>query len=182
MKDPFREIRENRRSLAIKWVSRTFAGPNTFRVLPKGKAEKARRSLIENVGDGRNLRTARDEGEYDRTHRQIVARMGKTCRLPFGHAVKLVNLYVKELVTRRGVISESLSRRIYRFAHVTVDRVILDRLRHDYPEESKPLALRKTLKSMNQSEYDEIQAFLRDRAKPSGSPALDYDLRWAERP
>ena|SRR5579859_2919690 len=182
MKDAFREIKENRKSLTIRWVSRTFAGPNTFRMLPKGKAEKARQFLTEHVSDGQSLGAASNQPAYDRRHRQIVARMQKSCRLPFGHAVKLLDLYVKELATRRGVISENLSKRIYRFAHVPVDRIILDNVRHDYPEASKPLTLRKALKRMSLSEYEEIQAFLRDRANLSGSSVLDYDLRWADRP
>jgi hypothetical protein len=182
MIDPFDQLKRSKANLSVRCVSRTFAVGSTYRMLRGTGAETIRCFFREQVGAGERLVSCRGPKDYDKRLREVTARLMRTCRLCFGHASKLANLYFKELATRRGVLSTAAARRLYGNAHVPIDRRILTKLRQDFPKERiiQEIPAGLTLRSLNKHQYAGIQSFLRVRAKQKGLSALDYDLWWGE--
>jgi len=105
-------------------------------------------------------------------------------KICFGHAAKLVNLYVKALVSRRDVLSTRNANHIAKYAHVPLDRIMLKRVLHDFPEVNSGKAIKRNMaiKDLNEKQYKLIQDKIRVCADNVGMKPLDYDLWWAVRP
>ncbi len=192
MRNPFEEIKKNHKRFLLKWVSRTFAGQAIFRIFEKHSAEKIRDILLRLIVDGKSLVRATSCDDYDnKLHTVVLAvRSGvKTNKRQgfgkpsFGQAAKVVNLYVKELVSRPGVIHERDRQRLFKRAHVPLDNIVLDNAWNDFRAQlvRRGLQSKPTLKKLKRREYDIIQQVLRDEARKEGMSPLSYDLVWALR-
>jgi hypothetical protein len=176
-------IKDNYHQYLVYWVSQTFAGSGTFRMLPRGKSTSIRKWMRKEVGDGRDLSCLRSQEKYDVCLNRLTEKLSKEERLCFGHAAKLMNLYVKELSSRSEVLGNTDSRHLLKHAHVPLDRIILDSFGHDFPECAHKIGLAKhpSIKSLSQKKYNQIQDSIRAAARTVGLPSIAYDLCWAIR-
>lgn len=135
------------------------------------------------VGDGRDLSRLRSQVKYDVCLNRLTEKLRKDRRLCFGHAAKLMNLYVKELLSRSEVLGNRASRHLLKYAHVPLDRIILDSFGDDFPECAHEIGLAKhpSIKSLSEKKYNQIQDSIRTAAHREGLPAIAYDLCWAIR-
>lgn len=178
-----RAIKHNYRRYLIHWTSRTFASSSTFRMLPRGKSEAVKEWLREEVGDGRDLSRLPNQNRYDSYLKRLIKKLCLNEGLCFGHAAKLMNLYVKALLTRREILSPRDFRQMCKHAHVPLDRIVFDSFWHDFPKCAEKIGLRRhpSIKSISEQEYDQIQDTIRTAAHQERLPAIAYDFCWAIR-
>ena len=181
MGNPFLIIRERRHKFELYWVARTFASPNTFRFLRGVSAERVRKFMREAVGDAKALSRASSQPKYDLALARLIKKLQRIGPRYFGHASKLINPYIKELVSRPGILGPAEAKRIQRWAHVPIDRVILQRLREHFPEHPAIQAIPQglSLKKLSVGQYQDLQAMLRTAAKQAVMHPIDYDLWWS---
>ena len=184
MKDPFHEIEENWTEYHLNWVLRAFAAGNTYRFLPKTLTAKAVKSRIRSfVGTGKILGRIRSETAFISFHRQLTNRLMSRNDLGFGRAVKLADLFLKEMITRRAVMDDQTAERISKWVNVPIDRVILKKLSTDYPLMLAAAEIKKNaaLKNLKRVQYEALQAKLKKEAEKRGLNAIHYDLYWSNR-
>jgi hypothetical protein len=176
-------IKRNYQSYLVHWVSRTFAGSGTFRMLRGRKSDAVRKWMRREVYDGRDQSCLRSQAQYDSCLKRLIKKLCQKRGLRFGHAAKLMNLYVKELLSRREVLAARDFRQLWKHAHVPLDRIVFDSFRCDFPECAHEIGLAKhpSIKSLSERQYDEIQDLIRTAARREGLPAIAYDLCWAIR-
>ncbi len=183
--NPFALIREKRPKLMVRFISKTFATGSTFRMLRGVRAQSVRRWLVEHMSDCAELSKIRERKAYDRTAMSVMRRLqesvGGAKKLPFGHAAKLVNLYVKEATSRRELLSDRQAQIIRRWAHVPIDSIILNGFRHDFPRHAESIGVKRNLpiKALTPKQHSQVQELLRKKAFEEKCNPLDYDLLWA---
>jgi hypothetical protein len=104
----------------------------------------------------------------------------------FGQAAKVVNLYVKQYLLRpefMGRAEARVARRLYKFAHVPLDRIVLDHAWEEFHVELSRQGIKSQPKMsrLGKREYEIIQNVIFQKAKKLGLPPLAYDFRWADR-
>ena len=179
----FGQIRENRTEFQLKWILRTFAGGNTYRFLPKRfGAHKVRERIEAFVQDGK-LDHVRNQRSFNSFRKQLTERLMRKSGLGFGRSVKLVDLFIKEASSRRGVLQDQRAEQIAAWANVPVDRVILDRLWKDYPQilQAAKITRSTAIKDLKRRQYHTLQTGLKNEARKEQMKAIDYDLYWSNR-
>ncbi|HEV3218996.1 MAG TPA: hypothetical protein VGZ48_04450 [Candidatus Acidoferrales bacterium] len=196
--DPFDALIQNRAAAASGWAARTFATGSTFRIFQKKTSKKARKMLVQRIGDGERLVRGKHRDfytlslvaqiEWFRNHVRTNRRM-KNKRPNFGQAAKLTNLYVKALL---GLPSELLhhKRKLEKSAHVILDNVVLKRMWGSrrigigpFKNEMEKAGFNKlpTLRELGKKDYLTLQGILATAARKRGVAPILYDYVWAER-
>jgi hypothetical protein len=185
---PFGEIKSNLDRLYGQWVMFSFAGGSTFRMF--ADFSKVREFLRTNTDRLIRHQTAK---RYDRTIRDLASqfrRSGIRCsdksRPRFGHAVKVLNLYVKQYCSMPCFMRADKLKKAHmllRRAHVPLDRIVLKRIWRDFQSELEENGIKRIpkLKTLREEQYVAIQAILRKEAGKQNLPAVSYDLLWADR-
>ena len=170
---------ERRHKFLILSVSQNFLQPNTARMLRHVKAGWVRMQLRKSIGDCKRLATS-DQRAFERLWQNNVQRLGR--RVPFGHAAKLVDLYIKTAVSQRDLLDGRQVRLVSRYAHCPIDSRVLKQLWRDFPTEMRRLGIRKNipLKRIKRKQYDDIQDLLRRNAKGAACVPLDYDFAYLD--
>lgn len=176
----FDNVNERRHELLTFWVSRIFLMNNTARMLRGIKATRVRALLHDSIGDCNALARCKTQGSFDALWHRYVAKLGKTRRVPFGQAAKLVNLYIKAAIMQRGLLTDRQANAIRRFAHVPIDSLVQKSLWSDFCDELKASKVRRnvSLKRMERRDYYRMQQILRDHARNSDCVPLDYDFAY----
>jgi hypothetical protein len=107
-------------------------------------------------------------------------------RPEFGQAAKVVNLYIKQYLLRppfMGKQEAARAQRLYRYAHVPLDGIVLDHVWEEFHAELSRQCIKSQPKmgSLRQREYEIIQDVIYRKAKKLGLPPLAYDFRWVDR-
>src|SRR5690242_18285612 len=174
----FDEVNQHQHKFLIRWVSQTFLQPNTARMLRKIKAAAVRDLLHESMTDCTALAEC-DEASFDRMWNRRVRRLEN--HMPFGHAAKLVDLYVLTAVNLQGLLSDKDAQKLRRLAHCPIDRWVLKKLFDEFPNKMKQLkGIRKNiaLKKINRQQYFQLQRVLRERATKSHCVPLDFNFAY----
>ena len=185
---PFAEIKRNLDERYDEWVLLTFVGGPTFRMFAD----------FSEVGEflrkeGPRLVNARNQEKYDKAifaianrfcHSKIRSSHNKE-RPRFGHAVKVLNLYVKHYgfcLAALGARQAKRAERLLGHAHVPLDRIVLKSIWCDFRDLLEADDIRKIprLNKMSPEEYRSIQLILREQARKERVPAILYDFRWSE--
>jgi len=193
VKTPFAKIKRNYRAFQLKYVSRAFATSSTLRMLRKWKHDDIRELMRTSLGNCRVLYRSNSQPRFDRDLKSLIDSVRKKSRhfkrkqhrkICFGHAAKLVNLYIKALVSRRDVLNPRNANHIAKYAHVPLDRIVLKRVLQDFPELDSKKAIKRNMaiKDLDEEHYTVIQEKIRVSAHKVGMKPLDYDLWWAVRP
>ncbi len=190
MKNPFQQIKKNRKKMLLRYISRAFATGSTFRMLrSKHKSDWFRSKLQEVLRDGRALARNMTDEHFDGHLIEAIRRLRKATgrrekeRISFGHAAKLINLYVKALALHRDVIPNGIAKKIRKHAHVPLDRIILKRAMKDFPNCVSALGIKRNtgVGQISEEQYKGLQSLLRGAARKEGMEPLAYDLWWADR-
>jgi hypothetical protein len=95
----------------------------------------------------------------------------------WGHATKVLNLFVREIVLQSRYFTDRQTVRLSRWLYTPVDSVVIRRLRE--------MGLRpqfRNIKSIDTSrKFYAVQQWLRKAAKPVGVPAVWFDDNWGDR-
>lgn len=170
---------ERRHKFLIQSVSQNFLQPNTARMLRHVKADWVRMQLRKSIGDCKRLATS-DQGAFERLWRNNVQKLGR--RMPFGHAAKLVDLYIKTAINQRYLLTTQDTELLSQCAHCPIDSRVLKRLWHEFPEKMAVSNLRRNmpLKAIKPKQYQKIQQLLRGEACRFRCVALDYDFAYLD--
>jgi len=179
--NPFLAIKQKRPKFELDWVERTFAAGNTFRAFKGRKADKIRRVVRSTIVRARNLARARSQLQYDSALNSYTKTIEKKARLQFGYASKLANLYIKELVSRPGILPDRWAASIRRYAHVPIDQHILGYMRVHFDGDAAIQAVPKgvPLKKIKREQAADLQKMLRAPARRASVNPIDYDLWWS---
>ncbi len=192
MKNPFHTIRKNREKAVAKWAAQSFAGGGTFRMFAERHTKRIRKFLRREVRGCSELVRAKDADDYTKRLIGLVRRFqddrirlnrqSKRKYATFGQAAKVINLYIKQFLLRPDFMGRYPKQRIYRWAHVPLDRLVLRHMWKDFrgPMKKAGFTREPRMHELEEEQYKKLQAILR-QAKRHGLPPLAYDFRWADR-
>lgn len=183
----FVQLRGQHRTAILARAGRVVTGPSVMRVFNKGTRKDVLKALsrieIEALGkidDEETYRAWFKSGleavhKVIKSHNESNARLGNGAK--WGHATKVLSLYVREVVLCSRYFSDGESERISRLLYVPIDGVIMKRLR------ALGVELRfSAIKEINSPrEFFAVQEMLFAAAAKAEIPAVWFDDVWAER-
>lgn len=97
--------------------------------------------------------------------------------LQWGHATKIVALFVRDMVLSSRYFDDAELKRISYFLHVPIDGIVIERLKKLCV--SLPFSKIKEIDS--RKKYYDIQDILTNAAKEAGIPRVWFDDNWGDR-
>ena len=161
-------------------------------------SEKIRKFLQREIGNCSDLSECSTQAEYTQRLLLLISefrsssiRMNRRSknrrrRPGFCQAAKVVNLYVKQYLLRpefMGRVQARVARKLYKFAHVPLDRIVLDHVWEEFHVELSRQCIKSQPKMsrLDEREYKIMQDVIYRKARRLGLPPLAYDFRWADR-
>ena len=198
MPKPFQRISENREKAVVEWAARSFAGSSTFRMFAKNHSENIRKFLQREIGNCSDLSRSHTRAEYTQRLLSCISKFRSSSirmnsrsknrgrRPGFGQAAKVINLYIKQYLLRpdfMGRRQARAARRLYKFAHVPLDRIVLGRVWEDFQRElsKNGIGSQPKMSRLQERDYSIIQEVIYRNARATGLPPIAYDFNWAER-
>lgn len=185
--DGFIEKLKKREKQSIREVMAFMSyNPSIGRVLKKGGVELFQDMAIENVG---KLKKVKTKDGFDNFHRRWVCEFIKKIKTnrkqdcSYGQAQKAINVFLKLFVDWASRPDKDTARRLRRFLHVPLDKVLMTAMKKEYPDfyEKEINPLQKcnqpfSLSQVNEETYNRWQNFFREEypKKP-----LLFDTAWA---
>ena len=182
----FERIRREHRDALRKRIVRATLGGSVIRVFAQGTKPGLARVLEQvPVDDLPGLDQKRFEEwfevQLERVARELRKRNHKNPRLQpglkRGHAVKVLSLYLRDLVAHTRYFDDRAARRIERWLHVPVDRIVIGRLRC--------LGVRFEFRGIREissrAKFLQVQECLEEAAVRIGVPRVWFDDNWADR-
>ena len=180
----FHDLKDNSiyRELTKQRIGKIVLGSSVIRVFVKGTKDALLKCLHKiPVERALYLHT---QAEYDRWHyhqvkkvynclryqRGNISRIGNNTGLEFGHATKIVNLFIGHLVFYSPYFKKKDTITISTFLHVPLDRKVFDALRACNVEGVPP-----SIKKVDKTTYYRLQDEIRQHAKAHKLPPLYFD-------
>lgn len=196
--DAYDELLRNPSVTARNYAASMF-NSTTWRMFKKGESKKIKEFLIRHIGDGRRLARCRGQREYDAKLARLILRFCdsfhmnskmKHRRPGFGHASKVINLYVKHLLLVPEYLRPYKMRSLESHAHVPLDKWVLRRIwgykkkRGDFRDKLENSLRHRppTLNTLEEDDYRLIQRALANAPRKKPIPTIAYDYFYAVRP
>ncbi len=183
----FREIKRRHREALKKTAARVVLGPSVMRVYRKGTTDALRPVLAEVPID--ELGRVRDQKHFSawfdsQVHRitGVIARRNRNNPrihpgLKWGHATKIMALFVRRLVLTSQYFPYRRARRLSFFLHCPIDGVVMLRL--------KKLGIRLRFKKIKdidrRAKFYQVQKMLGRASAQCGVPRVWFDDNWGDR-
>lgn len=185
--EEFRRIKKQHSQALRKTAARVVLGPSVMRVYTSGTKDKLL-SLLPTLDIDRII-YYKNQKQFSAWFDQSVSRVAKVISLcnprntrirpgiKWGHATKIMALYVRELVLNSRYFSDSEAEKISPFLHVPIDGVVIGRLRKlglDPP-------FRKIKEIDMREKFYLVQENLASAALAQGVPRIWFDDNWGDR-
>jgi len=185
--DEFGRLKAHHRSALRKTTARVVLGPSVMRVYAKG----TRDALLPHLPtlDVDRITLFRSQDSYSTWFDEQVSGIAKVIDrhnprnsrirpgLKWGHATKILALYMRDLVLGSRYFSDKDAAKIAPFLHVPVDSVVIGRLRK--LGVSPPFTKIKDID--NRKKFYGVQDVLASAAKLHGIPRVWFDDNWGDR-
>ena len=178
--EEFRRIKEEHPKALRMRAARVVLDGSVVRVFEKGTKAKLIPVLHGMQVDG--LIELSDEGDFRRWFEgqlEMVASKIKECRshsgYQWGHATKILNLYLRELVLNSRYFAEEAAKRIEPWLYTPIDRIAIENLRR--LGISLPFKYIKDIDSRDK--FFDLQRELGRAAEQAGVPRVWLDDNWA---
>lgn len=184
----FRRLKADHRKAIRETTARSVTDPAVIRVYKPGTRQALIPVLAEQI-DIDSLREIRSQEAYSQWYDvqlNAVARAihrlneGNTRILPgakWGHATKILSIFVRDLVLKSDYFSPGDARRIARFLYVPIDSIVMKRLRN--LGITLPFSKIKDIDS--REKFYGVQETLAPAAKKAGVPRVWFDDNWGDR-
>jgi hypothetical protein len=183
----FCRIKESHRQAIRKTVARVVLGPSVMRVYAKGTRDALLPLLSRIEVDAVvRFRTQDQFSDWFDKHVGHIAKLidqqnPRNSRIrpgiKWGHATKIMAIYIRDLVLSSRYFSDSDAARVSFFLHVPVDSVVIGRL--------KKLGSRQPFSKIKEIDTREkfygVQEALTAAAQPLGIPRVWFDDNWGDR-
>jgi hypothetical protein len=183
----FKEIKKNHREAIKKTAARVVLGPSVMRVYAKGTRDALLPELSkididvlptlaiqEHFSDWFNARVGR-------IARVIIRLNPNNSRIrpgvKWGHATKIMAIFVRDLVLSSRYFSEAEAERLSYFLHVPLDGIIIGRLK----ELGVSLPFDRIKRIDTQDKFYGVQETLSRAAAEVGVPRVWFDDNWGNR-
>jgi len=178
--EEFRRINEEHPKALRMRAARVVLDGSVVRVFEKGTKAKLIPVLHGTEVDG--LIELSDEGDFRRWFEgqlEVVASKIKECRshsgYQWGHATKILNLYLRELVLNSKYFTEEEAERISWWLYAPMDGIAIKRLRQ--------LGIRPAFRQIkdidSRDKFFDLQRELGRAAEQAGVPRVWFDDNWA---
>lgn len=183
----FRAIGAGHTKALLHRAARVVLGPSVLRVFVRGTNEPLHAALAET--DPERLRAIRTPGEFERWYERELDRLAQAVQrtnadnpriqpaYKWGHAAKVLALFVRELVLNRRYFPDNIVCRLEPWLYAPIDRIALRHLQR--------FGLRgcgTRIKDIDSREkFDAIQDALSTAANQAGVPRVWFDDLWLER-
>ncbi len=183
----FRRIKNDHRKAIKNTVARSVTGPSVMRVYKPGTRE-ALLPVLARIDIDRLARIRSQEAFtrwYNSQLRQVAAAIehrnhGNNRILPgakWGHATKILSIFVRDLVLRSNYFSRKDARRIALYLHAPIDGIVMSRLR----KLGVPLRFSKIKEINSATKFYRVQQMLSVAAEEVGVPRVWFDDNWGDR-
>jgi hypothetical protein len=186
--EEFRRLRDDHHKAIRITAARGVLGAAVMRVYKRGTRAALMTILAEKINIDA-LSSIRDQKAFSRwydTQLALVARGIKKLNkgnsrispgVKWGHAAKVLSLFVRDLVLRSDYFSRKDVRRMVGFLHAPVDSIVIERFR----ELKVPLRFSRIKDIDSRSKFDEVQKALSSSASKAGVPRVWFDDNWGDR-
>lgn len=183
----FLRIKVRHRDAMLARVARGVLGPSVVRVFMAGTKPGLAKAL-EGVPVDELPKVVRSgtfddwyEGQLERVASEIRVRNADNPRvlpgLKWGHAAKVLSLFLRDVVENARYFSDRDARTIGRVLHVPVDGIVIERMRS--LEVTVPCRQIKAIDTRDL--FWQFQKELEAAAKVAGVPRIWFDDNWADR-
>lgn len=184
----FRRLKNEHREALRNTVARSVTGPSVMRVYKGGTKQALMPVLAEQI-EIDALTEIRDQSAfsdwYDAQLNYVVRAItplndGNTRIFPgvrWGHATKILSLFVRDLVLRSDYFSHTNAKRISPFLHVPIDSIVMKRLR----ELGVAMPFSKIRDIDKRAKFYAVQEILIPAARKAGIPRVWFDDNWGDR-
>lgn len=185
--DEFKRIKDSHREALKKTAARVVLGPSVMRVYSKGTRD-ALLPVLSNIAID-ELLELQDQEHFSQwfdshVHRlaRVVARHNPnnariSLGIKWGHATKIMALFVRDLVLSSRYFSDADAKRLSYFLHVPVDGIIIGRLR----KLGNRLPFDKIKDIDTRRKFYAVQETLAQAAAQCGVPRVWFDDNWGDR-
>lgn len=183
----FQRIKEHHREALKKTTARVVLGPSVMRVYAKGTREVLL-PLLPKI-DVDTLAQFNDQGQFSTWFDEHVEQIAQIIRqlnprnsrihpgVKWGHATKIVAIFVRDLVISSRYFSDTEADRISFFLHVPIDSIVIDRLK----KLGFNLPFKKIKEIDTRDKFYAVQEALTNAALPHGIPRVWFDDNWGDR-
>ena len=185
--EEFRRIKTAHRKVIKSTLARSVTGPSVKRVYKPGTRE-ALFPVLARI-DVDRLAGIRSQQAFDRWYNSQLRRVAAAIErgnhgngriLPgakWGHATKILSIFVRDLVLRSDYFSRKNAQRIARYLHAPIDSIVMQRLR----KLGIPLRFSKIKEINSATKFYRVQQMLSDAAGEVGVPRVWFDDNWGDR-
>lgn len=189
LRTEFQRIKREHQKALVKNSARAILGASVIRVFDKGAKDKLRQALERlPIADLTKHRGEEDYRKWFDLSLSKVSKVLKECSPPsersriypgykWGHAAKVLNLFVREVVENKRYFTSKQAAVIRFWLHVPIDSRVIERLRHlgvNLPFDNiKQICTRRM--------YYEVQDLLKRAADAESVPRVWFDDVWAMR-
>jgi hypothetical protein len=187
LNDEFGRIKEQHRKALKKTIARVVLGPSVMRVYRKGTRDALLPLLPTlDVDTITQFDSQQQFSEWFDRHVERIARIIDRCNrrntrirpgLKWGHATKIMALYVRDLVLSSRYFSDTDAAKVSAFLHVPIDSVVIGRLR--------TLGVRQPFTKIKEIDTREkfyaVQEALASAALDHNIPRVWFDDNWGDR-
>lgn len=185
--EEFSRIKNSHREALKKTASRTVLGPSVMRVYSTG-TRHALMPVLARI-DIEVLATIPHQEAFSGWFDHHVDRLAQAIRrsnpnnnrispgTKWGHATKILALFIRDLVLRSRYFSDQQARRITPFLHAPIDSIVIRRLK----KLGVPLAFSRIKDIDSRAKFYDVQKQLSSAAKRAGIPRVWFDDNWGDR-
>lgn len=187
LNDEFERIKANHSDAMRARAASAATGSSVIRTFVAGTKPGLKRALLGLPVAG--LPGAVRAGRFDAWHEEQAKRVAEELRvrnadhprvnpgIQWGHATKVLNIYLRELVDAPGHYPARVAEEIRPHLHVPIDRVVINRL-----VELGVWVPSRSIKGIaNREMYRTFQQTIKEAADTVGVPPVWFDDNWAER-
>jgi hypothetical protein len=184
----FLRIKSAHRKALKNTASRSVLGPSVMRVYARGTRNALMPVLAEEI-DIDALTAIRHQEAFSRWFDTQLGRVARAIRplnsrndriapgAKWGHASKILTLFVRDLVLRSRYFTDKDARKISRFLHAPIDSIVIKRLRK--LRVHLPFSRIKDIDS--RKKFYDVQESLASAARKAGIPRVWFDDNWGDR-
>jgi len=184
--EAFKEIRDNHRKAMRQRMAREVLGSSVIRVF-ESKTKQELMPLLAAIDIG-CLTEFKEEQEYRAWFEKELSKLADAIKhmnpqnskiypgYKWGHAAKILNLFVSSLVLNTRYFADAEADRISRLLYVPIDSTVMNRLRQLGVD--LPFTYIREIKDKN--EFYRIQDMLGEAASQVGVPRIWFDDVWGQ--
>ena len=183
----YERIKANHRKAITLTVARSILGPSVIRVYCEGTKEPLLKALVALDSDclpdlaGQEAYRAWFQQSLDAVARVIAGTNQDNCRIfpgyKWGHATKVLCIYVRDLVNYSRYFTDSEAARITPWLYSPIDSVVINRLW----ELHSPLPFSQIKDIDAPEKFYKVQDLLGQAAAEVGVPRVWFDDNWGDR-